>query len=169
MWYYTGTLHPYTWSHSSLLYVLPGIVYKYSFNYQSPVFGAFKIDHLIRSKAELTSIQRSGPSLQQHQKLTKLWEMNSLNDCSLFCKEHFLLKKGGVVLVNSLMDLKRPKGIHQALQNRLACTKEIIEPWLDQELNDDTIRILMKKSFFNYLKIWSFLTMMIDFSVLYLW
>jgi len=42
---------------------------------------------------------------------------------------------------------------HQALQNRLACMKEIIELWLDQELNDDAIRILMKKSFFNYLKI----------------
>jgi len=54
---------------------------------------------------------------------------------------------------------------HQALQNRLACMKEIIEPWLDQELNDDEIRILMKKSFSNYLKIWSFLTMMIDFSL----
>jgi len=51
---------------------------------------------------------------------------------------------------------KMGKG-HQALQNRL----EIIEPWLDQELNDDKIRILMKKSFFNYLKIWSFLMMMI--------
>jgi len=25
---------------------------------------------------------------------------------------------------------------HQALQNRLECMKEIIEPWLDQELND---------------------------------
>jgi len=32
---------------------------------------------------------------------------------------------------------------HQALQNRLACMKEIIEPWLDQELNDDPIRILI--------------------------
>jgi len=47
---------------------------------------------------------------------------------------------------------KMTKG-HQALQNRLACMKEIIEPWLDQELNDDAIRVLMKKSLFNYLKI----------------
>jgi len=42
---------------------------------------------------------------------------------------------------------KTTKG-RQALQNILACMKEIIEPWLDQELNDDAIRILMKKSFF---------------------
>jgi len=47
---------------------------------------------------------------------------------------------------------KMTKG-HQALKNRLACKKEIIEPWLDQELKDDAIRILMKISFFNYLKI----------------
>jgi len=33
------------------------------------------------------------------------------------------------------------------------CMKEIIEPWLDQKMNDDAIRILMKKSFFNYFKI----------------
>jgi len=45
---------------------------------------------------------------------------------------------------------KTTKG-HQALQNRLACMKEIIEPWLNQELN--AIRILMKKSFFDYSKI----------------
>jgi len=42
---------------------------------------------------------------------------------------------------------------YQALQNRLACMKETIKPWLDQELNDDAICILMKKSFFNSLKI----------------
>jgi len=30
------------------------------------------------------------------------------------------------------MDLEMTKG-HQALQNRLACIKEIVEPWLDQE------------------------------------
>jgi len=40
----------------------------------------------------------------------------------------------------------------QPLQNRLVCMKEIIEPWLDQYVNDDEIRILMKKSFLNYLK-----------------
>jgi len=50
---------------------------------------------------------------------------------------------------------------HKALQNRLACMKKVVdEPWLDQELNDNEIRILMKKSFFNYLKIQSFLTKM---------
>jgi len=42
---------------------------------------------------------------------------------------------------------------HQALQNRLACMKEIIEPWLDLELNDNTIMTLMNRSFFNYLVI----------------
>jgi len=36
---------------------------------------------------------------------------------------------------------------HQALQNRLACLKEFVVPWLDQELNDDKIRIMIKKSF----------------------
>jgi len=37
---------------------------------------------------------------------------------------------------------------HQSLQNRLVLVmKEIIEPWLDKELNVDEIRILMKKSF----------------------
>jgi len=43
---------------------------------------------------------------------------------------------------------KSTKG-HQALQNRLAYTKEVIEPRLDRILNDDAIRILTKKSFFN--------------------
>jgi len=44
----------------------------------------------------------------------------------------------------SFDESKMTKG-HQALQSRLACMKEIIEPWLDQELNDATIRILIKK------------------------
>jgi len=39
------------------------------------------------------------------------------------------------------------------LQNRLAGMKEIIEPCLDQVLNDDEIKMLIKKSFLNYLKI----------------
>jgi len=83
-------------------------------------------------------LKGSGPSLQQHQKLPKLWEMNSLNNYSLFCKEHFLLnKERGKFFHGS----KTTKG-HQALQNRQACMKEIIEPCLDQELNDYEIRIL---------------------------
>jgi len=43
---------------------------------------------------------------------------------------------------------------------------EIVKPWLDQDLNDDKIRTLfMKKSFFNYLKIWSLIFIVIIFSV----
>jgi len=37
-----------------------------------------------------------------------------------------------------------------------------------QELTDGEIRIMMKKSFFNYLKMWPFLIMIIDFSALFL-
>jgi len=54
-------------------------------------------------------------------------------------------------MVNSFDGSKMTKG-HQSLQKTLACMKEILEPWLDQEQNGNEIRILMKKSFFNYLK-----------------
>jgi len=49
-------------------------------------------------------------------------------------------------------DSKILKG-RQSLQNRLESLTEIVELWLDQEMNDDEIRILMQKSIFNHLKI----------------
>jgi len=74
----------------------------------------------------------------------------------LFCtllQRTFLLNKGGVVLVNSLMDLKWPKGIRPC-KTDWRVSRKTIEPRLDQELNNSTIRILMKKSFF--ITIWKF-------------
>jgi len=50
---------------------------------------------------------------------------------------------------------------YRALQNRLVCMNESIEPLLDQELNDDAISIRMNKSFF---KISSYLTIIISLS-----
>jgi len=123
---------------------------------------------LNQRKSAKGRLQRSGPSLQQHQKLPKIMRDEQL-------KPLFTLLQGTLFVEQrrcgfwKFFDGSKMTKLYQALQNRLACMKEIIKPWLDQELNDDAIRILMKKSFFNYLKIWSFLTMMIDFSLLYLW
>jgi len=73
-------------------------------------------------------------------------EMNSLNHCSIFTKTLFTERRKweyGLFFDGSKMTKRQ-----QSLLNRLACMKEIVEPWMDQEMSDNEIRILMKKSFF---------------------
>jgi len=75
--------------------------------------------------------------------------MNSLNHSSIFCKKPLFFEQRIWGYGKFFDGSKTTKG-HQSLQNRLACMKRILEPWLDHE---NEIRILTKKSFFNFLKI----------------
>jgi len=74
--------------------------------------------------------------------------MNILNHCSIFCKKTPLFVEPRKWGYGKFFDRSKMTKGHQSLQNRLVLVmKEIIEPWLDKELNVDEIRILMKKSF----------------------
>jgi len=88
----------------------------------------------------------------KHQKLPKLWEMNNLNHCSLFCKQHFLLIKGGGVLENSLMDLKWSKGIRPCKTDWRAWRKSLNLGWIGNWMT-------MQSEFWwrnHFLTIWKF-------------
>jgi len=112
---------------------------------------------LNRSKAELTKIcKRATPEewakFATASKVTKIMRDEQPKPLFTLLQRTLFVEQRRCGFGKFFDGSKTTKG-HQALQNRLACMKEIIEPWLDQELNDDEIRILMKKSFFNYLKI----------------
>jgi len=71
------------------------------------------INGLNRSKAELTeTCKRVTPEeWAKFATASKVTKIMRDEQPKLFCKEHILLNREGVVLENSLIDLKQPKGI----------------------------------------------------------
>jgi len=110
-----------------------------------------------RSKAELTEICKRATSEEWAKfatasKVTKIMRDEQPKPLSNLLQRPLFIEQRRCGF-GKFFDGSKTTKQHQALQNRLPCMTEIIEPWLDQKLNDDAIRILMKKSFFNYLKI----------------